>query len=89
MKPVSERHPIDLYVGQRLRSLRRHAGMGQAELAEVLGVTFQQIQKYETGANRISASKLYEAANALGTHIGAFFEGYDDPAVKSANKASD
>jgi transcriptional regulator with XRE-family HTH domain len=76
MKPVSERHPVDLYVGRRLRSFRLAAGMGQADLAAVVGVTFQQIQKYETGGNRISASKLYEIANALGTDIGAFFEGY-------------
>ncbi len=85
MKPVSQRHPVDLYVGRRLRSLRLAAGMGQAELAAVVGVTFQQIQKYETAANRISASKLYEIANALGTDIGAFFEGYSNPAMASAD----
>lgn len=76
MKPLSERHPVDVYVGVRLRAVRRSASMSQEQLATVLGLTFQQIQKYETGANRISASKLYEAAVALNTSISVFFEGF-------------
>ena len=50
--------------------------MSQEQLAVRLGLTFQQVQKYETGANRISASKLYETAEAFDTQIGAFFEGF-------------
>lgn len=67
-------NPIDLHVGRRLRLLRRSRGLSQARLAEAIGVTFQQVQKYERGANRLSASKLYEAAAALGVAIEVFFE---------------
>lgn len=69
--------PIDVHVGKLLRARRLAAGVTQQDLGETLGVTFQQIQKYETGANRISASKLYKAARALGLSPSAFFEGLD------------
>lgn len=69
--------PIDIHVGKLLRARRLSAGVTQQDLGETLGVTFQQIQKYETGANRISASKLYKAARALGLAPSAFFEGLD------------
>ncbi len=69
--------PIDIHVGKLLRARRLAAGVTQQDLGETLGVTFQQIQKYETGANRISASKLYKAARALGLAPSAFFEGLD------------
>lgn len=60
--------------------------MSQEQLALLLGLTFQQIQKYETGANRISASKLYETATALDTHIGAFFEGFSQDDLKTVGR---
>ena len=60
---------------------RRLAGVSQEKLAEALGLTFQQVQKYERGANRVSASKLYEIAAALQTPVGFFFEGLADPAA--------
>jgi transcriptional regulator with XRE-family HTH domain len=64
---------VDVYVGARI-SLRRSAlGLSQTALAEELGVSFQQVQKYETGANRISASRLHRIATVLGTSVGAFF----------------
>jgi len=58
-------HPVDLAVGQRLRAARRLRGVSQAQLAEVVGLTFQQIQKYERGENRIAVSILHDMANAL------------------------
>ena len=79
-KPTSDlAHPVDLYVGARLRIRRKVLGLSQTQLAEALGITFQQIQKYERGANRISASKLYEAARLLQSPVSYFFEGLDDP----------
>ena len=58
-------NPVDLYVGGRIRMRRRSLGVSQEKLAEDLGLTFQQVQKYERGANRVSASKLYEIARSL------------------------
>jgi transcriptional regulator with XRE-family HTH domain len=71
-------HPVDLYVGARLRIRRKVLGLSQTQLADALGITFQQIQKYERGANRISASKLYEAARLLQSPVNYFFEGLDE-----------
>jgi transcriptional regulator with XRE-family HTH domain len=73
-------HPVDLYVGARLRIRRKVLGLSQTQLADALGITFQQIQKYERGANRISASKLYEAARLLQSPVSYFFEGLDETA---------
>ena len=66
---------IDVYVGARLRMRRMMLGMSQGKLGQLLGVTFQQIQKYEKGTNRISASRLKEAAHVLETSIDFFLEG--------------
>ncbi len=68
-------HPVDLYVGQRLRKGRLARGLTQAELAARLNVSAQQVQKYEQGSNRVSASKLYEVANTLGKTVDWFFDG--------------
>ncbi|MGR4863267.1 helix-turn-helix domain-containing protein [Caulobacter sp. LARHSG274] len=73
-------HPVDLYVGARLRIRRKVLGLSQTQLADALGITFQQVQKYERGANRISASKLYEAARLLQSPVSYFFEGLDETA---------
>ncbi len=72
-------HRVDLHVGLKLRQRRRGLNMSQHELARALGLTFQQVQKYERGANRISASKLYEAAGALDCQVSDFFAGLPDP----------
>jgi transcriptional regulator with XRE-family HTH domain len=72
-------HHVDQHVGALIRMRRRTLGISQTELAEALGVTFQQVQKYERGANRVSASKLYEIAQKLDTPLTAFFEGLDTP----------
>ena len=68
-------HRVDVHVGARVRILRRASGMSQEALADRLGLTFQQVQKYERGANRISASKLFEIAAALNVPVSSFFEG--------------
>lgn len=69
------RHPVDVHVGARLRQLRKAAGLSQGTLAAQAGVTFQQVQKYERGTNRISASKLFEFAQTLEVSPMVFFEG--------------
>ncbi len=68
-------HPIDLHVGQRLRQRRCLLGMTQQKLADAVGIKFQQIQKYESGANRVSASRLWALAAALDVPVSHFFEG--------------
>jgi len=70
-------HPIDLHVGQRLRQRRRLLGLTQQKLAEAVDIRFQQIQKYESGANRISASRLWSLAQALDVPVAFFFEGVE------------
>lgn len=69
------KHPVDSHVGQRIRQRRWMSGMTQQQLAEKVGIKFQQIQKYETGMNRVSASRLYDVAQALDVPISFFFEG--------------
>lgn len=65
---------IDVHVGNRIRMRRQLVGMSQEKLGELLGITFQQVQKYEKGANRISASRLYLSAKILGVPVQFFFE---------------
>ena len=66
---------IDLHLGRRLRRRRRLLGLTQQQLAVQVGVRFQQVQKYECGANRISAARLWELAEALATPISYFYDG--------------
>lgn len=80
-------HPVDTHVGARLRQRRHMLRMSQSELAAHLGLTFQQLQKYEKGANRISASKLYAAACKLEISMAWFFEGLSDTAEELPNQA--
>lgn len=68
-------HPIDVHVGSRIRHRRAMLGLNQTELALKVGVTFQSIQKYERGSNRVSASRLQEIAEVLGVPVSHFFEG--------------
>ena len=71
-------HPVDIHVGARLRALRAARGVSQTKLGDKLGITFQQVQKYETGTNRISASKLYDISRILNVQPNYFFEGLDN-----------
>ncbi|MFT4254622.1 MAG: helix-turn-helix transcriptional regulator [Caulobacter sp.] len=70
-------HPVDTHVGALIRAHRRASGVSQEELGKAIGLTFQQVQKYETGENRISASKLVEVARTLHVPIAALFDGLD------------
>ena len=72
-------NPIDVHVGSRVRLRRMLLGMSQEKLGEHLGLTFQQIQKYETGANRVSASRLWDIAETLNVNVAFFFDGLDKP----------
>jgi transcriptional regulator with XRE-family HTH domain len=69
--------PIDVYVGARVRARRLLIGMNQETLARELGLTFQQVQKYEGGTNRISASRLSQIADVLGVSIDYFYQGLE------------
>ena len=69
--------PIDQHVGERIRLRRTERGLTQEQLAEALDVSYQQVQKYETGANRISAGRIYEISRKLDVTVGYFFEGLD------------
>ncbi len=71
------KHPVDVHVGKRVRQRRWMIGMTQQQLAEQVGIKFQQIQKYETGMNRISASRLWDISKALDVPISFFFEGLE------------
>jgi len=68
--------PLDIFVGERLRELRLQVGLSQDKLGELVGLTFQQIHKYETGVNRIAAGKLYEISQVMEKPIAMFFEDY-------------
>ncbi len=71
------KHPVDVHVGKRIRHRRWMVGMTQQQLAEKVGIKFQQIQKYETGMNRVSASRLWDISSALSVQIDFFFEGLE------------
>jgi len=76
------KHPVDVHVGKRIRHRRWMVGMTQQQLAEKVGIKFQQIQKYETGMNRVSASRLWDISEALSVPIDFFFEGLEGGASK-------
>ncbi len=80
-------HRVDVHVGQRIRQRRWLTGMTQQKLAELVGIKFQQIQKYETGANRVSASRLWDIADALGVDVSFFFEGLQSEEDQKAKEA--
>jgi transcriptional regulator with XRE-family HTH domain len=73
-------HPLDIHIGNRLRLRRKMVGLSQDGLGKLIGVTFQQIQKYERGTNSINAHRLYDIAIALGVVPAFFYEGYGSEA---------
>ena len=77
----------DLHVGKRLRRRRRLLGLTQQELASQVGVRFQQIQKYECGANRMTSSRLYDLSQALNVSVQYFFDGIEGEDLLAANDA--
>lgn len=74
-------NPIDVHVGRRIKTRRLVRGLTQDELAKAVDLSFQQVQKYERGANRVSGGRLYELAKALNVPIQYFFDDYTDPAT--------
>ncbi|WP_413207940.1 helix-turn-helix domain-containing protein [Rhodospirillum sp. A1_3_36] len=82
-------HPVDRHVGHRIQQRRKSLGLTQAQLAEALGISMQQVQKYETAFNRISASRLYELSQALAVPVRFFFEGLPDPGKQDPARPRD
>lgn len=78
---------IDLHLGKRLRSRRRLLGLSQEKLGGMVGVRFQQIQKYESGANRISAARLWQLSEALEVPIGYFYDGLSESRSQNPSPA--
>ncbi|TCS65053.1 helix-turn-helix domain-containing protein [Varunaivibrio sulfuroxidans] len=83
-RPVGVPRPVDVHVGARLRQRRTLIGMSQEKLGEAVGLTFQQIQKYERGANRIGASRLFELSQILDVPVSYFFEDMSNEVKKAA-----
>jgi transcriptional regulator with XRE-family HTH domain len=75
---TEEPHPVDRHVGRRVQEKRLDLGLTQTALARAVGVSFQQVQKYEKGTNRVSASKLFEMAEFMKVEIPFFFQGFKD-----------
>jgi transcriptional regulator with XRE-family HTH domain len=82
------RHDIDLHLAKRLRRRRLMLGLTQQQLAVAIGVRFQQIQKYECGANRLSASRLWQLTQALNVPVSYFFDGLREAAARTADGPS-
>lgn len=78
---------VDKYVGGRIRARRVELGLSQTAVADQLGLTFQQVQKYERGYNRVSASRLYDLTKILGVDIAYFFEGFRDDDIPETPEA--
>ena len=78
---------VDVHVGKRIRARRRLCKISQVELADSIGLSFQKIQKYERGLNRVSASKLYAIAKRLGAPINHFFDGLADADAEAGDHA--
>jgi transcriptional regulator with XRE-family HTH domain len=76
--PSGKPNPIDVHVGSRVRLRRTLLGMSQEKLGEALGLTFQQVQKYERGANRVGASRLFDLSRVLDVPVSFFFDDMDD-----------
>lgn len=79
-------HPVDVHVGQRLRQRRVMLGLSQTALGDKIGVSFQQLQKFEKGVNRMGSSRLFQVATALDVPVSYFFEGLDDQNVSNENQ---
>ena len=78
------KHEVDVHVGKRIRHRRWMVGMTQQQLAQAVGIKFQQIQKYETGMNRVSASRLWDIGKSMEVPVSFFFEGYEDGETENA-----
>ena len=86
---ISKPNPVDVHVGSRVRLRRTLLGLSQEKLGEAVGLTFQQIQKYERGANRIGASRMYDLSHVLDVPVAFFFEEMPDEIKKRDDTPSD
>ena len=82
--PAGKPNPVDIHVGQRIRLRRTLLGMSQEKLGEALGLTFQQVQKYERGANRVGSSRLFQLSRVLDVPVSYFF---DEMSAETAARA--
>ena len=82
-------HPVDIHVGQQLKRMRILRNLTQTDVAQGLKISFQQVQKYELGRNRISASRLFELSHILNVPPAFFFEGLEDPHDESERALDD
>ncbi len=81
-----EPHPIDVHIGRRLCKLRHNLHISQTALADKIGLTFQQIQKYEKGENRLSCSRLWMICEAMEINVSSFFVGIDAPTLRKSRR---
>ncbi len=81
--------PIDTYVGKRLKQRRNLIGLSQEKLSDQLGITFQQVQKYENGSNRVGASRLFQIGRVLGVPVSFFFEDYKPASITKTLQAAE
>ena len=88
MSKVRTATEVDVFVGAQLKVLRKSTGLSQTELANQVGVTFQQIQKYERGTNRIGASRLWSLCQVFNVKPGRFFDGVEKHIAKADTKSS-
>lgn len=85
-KPANRATATDHYVGTRIRERRIMLGLSQQQMADMIGVTYQQAHKYERGINRISAGRLYEIAQVLSVPVSYFFDGFGEEPVQDLNR---
>lgn len=85
--PDGAPNPIDVFVGKKIRCFRERIKMSQETLGAMLGLSFQQLQKYEQGKNRVSASRLWDLSQILGVRIDDFFEGMDDNVAQQSPRS--
>lgn len=78
-------HPVDVHVGKRLRLKRTILGLSQDAIGSAIGITFQQVQKYERGINRMGSSRLYEFSRLMGVPVSYFFEDFSEAELSNSN----
>ncbi len=88
LPPGAENHPVDRHIGRQIRLFRVQSNLSQGDLAKAIGVSYQQMQKYETAKNRVSASMLYEIARALQVPPGRFFDGLPESGEGDVHQAA-
>ncbi|WP_269244674.1 helix-turn-helix domain-containing protein [Rhizobium sp. AG207R] len=86
--PDADVHPVDCHVGRQIRLLRIQCNLSQGDLGNRIGISYQRMQKYETGKNRVNASMLYEIARSVQVSPARFFDGLPEPGAKDVHAAA-